>query len=253
MATVPHHLRPRAHWKAWRKVADAEKPGGGETRLCEICGAEAQAHHHDYEQPLDVVWLCQRHHSLAHKTMARKTDNADLAVKLELRRALLDGLAPAALVFDAAAGEGVLWGVLGRELDVRVFGVDRKRKKGRLSIDSLRILQQPGLPYDVIDLDVYGSPWRHYYAALRNAARAELRIFLTAGSAGLHGSLDREAWEVLGVTRPEMVPAGFGARLSRWAAPHLLGAAVSLGWTIEQRLESSAGRALYYGVRLEKT
>lgn len=44
---------------------------------CEVCGAngffadgrrEAQAHHDDYNKPLEVRWLCQKHHHEWHKT-----------------------------------------------------------------------------------------------------------------------------------------------------------------------------------------
>ena len=33
---------------------------------CERCGRYAIAHHDDYALPLDVRWLCPRHHSLWH-------------------------------------------------------------------------------------------------------------------------------------------------------------------------------------------
>lgn len=29
---------------------------------CEVCGAPAEAHHANYRKPLDVEWLCLRHH-----------------------------------------------------------------------------------------------------------------------------------------------------------------------------------------------
>jgi hypothetical protein len=33
---------------------------------CEICGKKAQGHHEDYSKPLEVRWLCFRHHREAH-------------------------------------------------------------------------------------------------------------------------------------------------------------------------------------------
>lgn len=34
---------------------------------CEVCGEpRAEAHHPDYDRPLDVVWLCRPHHKAAH-------------------------------------------------------------------------------------------------------------------------------------------------------------------------------------------
>ena len=29
---------------------------------CQICGRKAEAHHYDYNKPLDVLWLCRSHH-----------------------------------------------------------------------------------------------------------------------------------------------------------------------------------------------
>ena len=34
---------------------------------CEICGAKAEAHHDDYDKPLEVRWLCFSHHREWHK------------------------------------------------------------------------------------------------------------------------------------------------------------------------------------------
>jgi len=33
---------------------------------CFICGSKAHAHHPDYDRPLDVIWLCPKHHKEAH-------------------------------------------------------------------------------------------------------------------------------------------------------------------------------------------
>src|SRR5512146_228853 len=38
---------------------------------CEVCGAPAEAHHHDYSKPLEVRWLCRPHHLELHKAEER--------------------------------------------------------------------------------------------------------------------------------------------------------------------------------------
>jgi ribosomal protein L37E len=50
-------------------------------RPCEVCGTEpAQAHHHDYDKPLDVQWLCRRHHDIEHDTLQRGPSNTAMLV-----------------------------------------------------------------------------------------------------------------------------------------------------------------------------
>ncbi len=37
-------------------------------KTCQLCAnGSVQAHHEDYGKPLDVVWLCPRHHGAYHK------------------------------------------------------------------------------------------------------------------------------------------------------------------------------------------
>lgn len=47
---------------ARRDVAHAVKSGKLRRQPCEVCGERAEAHHPDYAKPLDVRWLCRRHH-----------------------------------------------------------------------------------------------------------------------------------------------------------------------------------------------
>ena len=42
--------------------------GKVQKKPCIICGSEdSQAHHQDYNKPLDVIWLCREHHLLVHE------------------------------------------------------------------------------------------------------------------------------------------------------------------------------------------
>lgn len=43
-----------------------------EKQPCCRCGdSKAEAHHHDYSKPLDVTWLCARHHAEEHREQRR--------------------------------------------------------------------------------------------------------------------------------------------------------------------------------------
>lgn len=52
-----------AQYKAWK----AMRLGRMEKKPCEVCGSEiTEKHHPDYNKPLDVVWLCKKHHRRLH-------------------------------------------------------------------------------------------------------------------------------------------------------------------------------------------
>jgi ribosomal protein S27AE len=54
--------------KARGKVHDAVKAGKIEKQPCEVCGSTVvEAHHEDYDKPLEVRWLCRAHHVEVHK------------------------------------------------------------------------------------------------------------------------------------------------------------------------------------------
>jgi hypothetical protein len=39
-----------------------------------VCGGIAEAHHEDYSKPLEVVWLCCKHHQTRHSELRRELD-----------------------------------------------------------------------------------------------------------------------------------------------------------------------------------
>lgn len=52
--------------KAYYTVWNAIRSGKLKQEPCAICGGPAEAHHEDYSKPLDVVWLCFKHHREVH-------------------------------------------------------------------------------------------------------------------------------------------------------------------------------------------
>lgn len=58
----------RRRESARHKARRAVKNGLIEKKACERCGSDrAQAHHEDYDKPLEVNWLCPLHHSERHR------------------------------------------------------------------------------------------------------------------------------------------------------------------------------------------
>src|SRR5581483_2908660 len=84
-------------YAAYRAVRKAVKTGLLIRRPCEVCGCEkVQAHHDDYSKPLEVRWLCHKHHHEHHTTARRAGRYVN-----EARGAYPDGL-PAEGVVDLA-------------------------------------------------------------------------------------------------------------------------------------------------------
>lgn len=181
-------------------------------------------------------------------------DNDNLAAKLALRRHFLqayhtDGNAR---VFDCCQGSAVIWTTLRAEHKIASYwGVDLKPKSGRLKIDSVRVLEQPGWLENIIDVDTYGAPWKHWSAILRNA-KGPTTVFLTIGQHGRGGGMTGIQGEVRDVLAlPPSTPPMLAAKVAHTAVDRML--ATCLGnWSVIEAKEARPGeRARYIGVRIE--
>lgn len=57
----------RIKQRARRKVQYYLSKGELSKKPCEVCGnIKSEAHHADYTKPLDIIWLCDKHHKKLH-------------------------------------------------------------------------------------------------------------------------------------------------------------------------------------------
>jgi len=62
-----HPLKDAAH----RILNQNIKTGHVKRQPCEVCGSlKSEGHHDDYSKPLDVKWLCLKHHRERHRVMS---------------------------------------------------------------------------------------------------------------------------------------------------------------------------------------
>lgn len=183
--------------------------------------------------------------------MTAKTDNHNLAAKLALRRHFLEkyknpnGFS----VVDCFSGGEAIWSRLRREFSVREYlALDVKEKRGRLKLDSLRYLQGEW-DHDVIDLDAYGSPWRHWNEVL--VRKRSCIVFLTVGST-MFRAQQKEAVAQLGITFD--IPPGLQMHLEELVLERQLTRYADFGLACEHAMEAEnpGGSARYFGMKLVK-
>ena len=182
--------------------------------------------------------------------MGRKTDHSDLPAKLDLRRHFLRKYhSEPADVLDCYQGEKLIWTQLRQEFPVHTYwGVDLKKKKGRLKLDSVGILSLPGWPQNVVDVDTYGSPWKHWEALLPRLSRPTT-VFLTIGQ--WRRGTDEPILRALGLGGLT-IPAGIAIKLHGIALSYLLRTPCDYDiHTVEAVEAVSATPARYIGIRLE--
>jgi hypothetical protein len=187
-----------------------------------------------------------------------KTDNHDPSAKLALRRYFLGryhGAEDPPHVLDCCQGSGLIWSALRREFPLAGYwGLDQKPKPGRLKIDSRRVLAQPGWTQNVVDIDTYGMPWKHWLAMLPNVRRPTT-VFLTLGqrTTGTVGAVDKESLASAGLDfRRLKLPPAFHVKLARIFPSYCLARCCDFGIIIVEAVEAASdGNARYFGVRLK--
>lgn len=186
-----------------------------------------------------------------------KTDNAHLESKLRLRRHLLTRFHSQGdvRVFDCCQGSGVIWRTLRRDFAVASYwGVDVKPKKGRLKIDSRRVVCQPGLRVNVVDIDTYGMPWDHWCGLLPHVSEPTT-VFLTIGlvTMGGGGGLSKESRKTLGIPAEWTLANAFTPELVKLSVQSFLSMRAASGFRVVEAWESTPGKhARYLGVHLNK-
>jgi len=187
-----------------------------------------------------------------------KTDNAALDAKLTIRRRMLSkyqGQGMPWKVLDCCAGSREIWKVLTREYACQYTGLDLKRRPGVLRMDSRRFLREAKeICYDVIDIDTYGLPWKHYQLLCEKVSHACI-VFLTVGQRmiGGGGRADTVAMQELGIKPSWPIPNTLGALAHEKYLNICLAMPYRYGMVLTEVIESTVmvRATRYYAVRME--
>jgi hypothetical protein len=183
-------------------------------------------------------------------------DNHNLKSKLALRQRFLRKYHAGSRVsvLDCCEGSGRIWRYLRKEFPCDVMGVDLKPAKGRLRLDSRRILELDWLSFDVVDIDTYGSPWRHWLNLLESLTQPAT-VFLTWGAVRRgQGACDHAMLEALGLKFPTIrMPGALATKISADLPKRMIALAWERGHNIVEAAEAlKAGPSVrYFAVRIE--
>lgn len=188
--------------------------------------------------------------------LQKKTDNTNLRAKLDLRRYFLQKYHGESLtVLDCCQGSGLIWDQLKKEFKVNNYtSFDVKPKAGRLKIDSVRFLSAGNIDFNCIDIDTYGSPWRHYFELIKNIKK-DCTVFLTCGTGGPNRvKLTGQQISALGInlTSIQKLSGTITHKLFDMAINYSLTSAYDYDIIISDGMEAeTTGNAKYIGLRLE--
>ena len=179
-------------------------------------------------------------------------DNSNLASKLALRRYFLDKYhsKDSILVLDCCCGSRVIWDNLSQDYRViEYLPLDVKRDTKSIHMDSVRFIRDLAWHHNIVDVDTYGSPWKHWLALIRKIHRPT-SVFLTVFGHVCIGVDRSSLTESLGLA-PLKVPIAILLKLAPMAINALLFSA-SKYCTLTEVAEIESGNAniRYLGVHL---
>lgn len=190
--------------------------------------------------------------------MQQKKDNQSL-VKMVVREHGLDKYHHEGPidVLDCCQGEGLIWTRLRKRWTVRTyFGVDVKRKAGRVRCSAERIVSHGCAAHNVIDIDTYGEPWSIWSVFLSSWSGYAATVFLTRGrmTSGC-GNISRVAASAMSIPESmyKKIPRGIVMKLPRHADAACLALPYRYGITIVEAWMASHNTMDYYGIRLERS
>ncbi len=193
------------------------------------------------------------------KTLSKKTKKVDNApgrdkAKITLRKTILDWIGrDEARVFDAFAGEGHMWKEAWREASLYT-GCDERwvcDERSAFVADNRRVMRCIDLsPYNVFDLDAYGSPWEQalIVAERRRVAPGEVIAFALTEGSGLKikmGMYPNALCEIAGIKQSTV---GGSRSRDELLTRALKGLAKRMGCDIQriQRAQSRRGAYMAY-------
>ena len=148
--------------------------------ICSKCGKSVsqkgqllQAHHRDYEKPLDIEWLCKKCHMKLHHSKSQnvKKDNSTFGLKRLLRKNLLKEIEnPVIMEMYGGAGKlfkscyaGIATGVVFEKDKAKTDILGRQRPEWFVyqcnCLDALDAGCGKDLGINFVDFDPYGNPW----------------------------------------------------------------------------------------------
>lgn len=112
----------------------------------------------------------------------KPTDNSALEAKAELRRRYLP---KSIYVLDLFCGNGQMYEKVYRDHVAQYHGVDKEKIHTpglcTLTKNTIYVSRNDIEPFNVFDLDDYGSPWGLFYLILKKKKAGPITIFMTDG------------------------------------------------------------------------